>query len=212
MPSSRIRRNFAWVPGAISAISSRKIVPSCASSKQPGRRSSAPVKAPFSWPKISLSSSVSGMAAQFTATNGPGRARTSSCRVSRDQLLARAALAGDQHRRGRRGRHLDQAIDRLHGRAGSHQLPDAPDLLDPLAQQRDFAHGLRPLDRLRHQRLQPGDVDRLGQEVVGAFLHRGHGGVHASLPAQQDHASRTAAPPGARGAARGRPAWASRDR
>ena len=31
----------------------------------------APVKAPFSWPKSSLSSSVSGMAAQLMATNGP---------------------------------------------------------------------------------------------------------------------------------------------
>ncbi len=35
--------------------------------------SRAPVKAPFSWPKSSASSSVSGSAAQFTATNGPWR-------------------------------------------------------------------------------------------------------------------------------------------
>ena len=34
------------------------------------RRSCAPVNAPFSWPKISLSSSVSGIAAQLIATNG----------------------------------------------------------------------------------------------------------------------------------------------
>jgi len=45
-------------------------VPRSASSKQPWRRSAAPVKAPFSWPKISLSSSVSGIAAQLIATNG----------------------------------------------------------------------------------------------------------------------------------------------
>ncbi len=31
----------------------------------------APVKAPRSWPKSSLSSNCSGMAAQLTATNGP---------------------------------------------------------------------------------------------------------------------------------------------
>ena len=42
-----------------------------ASSKQPARRSATPVKAPFSWPKISLSKSVSGMAEQLTATKGP---------------------------------------------------------------------------------------------------------------------------------------------
>src|SRR3990172_7310880 len=35
----------------------------------------APVNAPFSWPNSSASSSVSGMAAQFTATNGPFRRR-----------------------------------------------------------------------------------------------------------------------------------------
>ena len=29
------------------------------------------MKAPFSWPNSSLSSSVSGIAEQFTATNGP---------------------------------------------------------------------------------------------------------------------------------------------
>ena len=36
----------------------------------PVRRSCAPVNAPFSCPKISLSSSVSGIAAQLIATNG----------------------------------------------------------------------------------------------------------------------------------------------
>ncbi len=45
-------------------------MPRSASSKQPWRRSNAPVKAPFSWPKISLSSRVSGIAAQLIATNG----------------------------------------------------------------------------------------------------------------------------------------------
>ena len=57
--------------GRISAISSRKSVPSWANSKQPSRRSRAPVNAPFSWPNISLSSKVSGMAEQLTATKGP---------------------------------------------------------------------------------------------------------------------------------------------
>jgi hypothetical protein len=56
-------------------------VPSWASSKQPGRRSSAPVNAPFSCPKISLSSRVSGIAAQLTATNGPFARGERSCSV-----------------------------------------------------------------------------------------------------------------------------------
>src|SRR3989475_1531716 len=68
--SSSTRSSFTWVAGAISPTSSRKTVPPSASSKRPSRCSAAPVKAPFSWPNSSLSSSVSGIAAQFTATNG----------------------------------------------------------------------------------------------------------------------------------------------
>ncbi len=43
-------------------------MPLCASSKRPMRCATAPVKAPFSWPKNSLSSSPVGMAAQLTLT------------------------------------------------------------------------------------------------------------------------------------------------
>ena len=64
------RSSLTWVPGVMSPISSRKIVPRWACSKRPMRRACAPVNAPFSWPKSSLSSSVSGMAAQLTAMNG----------------------------------------------------------------------------------------------------------------------------------------------
>ncbi len=68
--SCSTRSSLTCVAGIISAISSRKSVPRCASSNTPVRRSDAPVNAPFSWPKISLSSSVSGIAAQLIATNG----------------------------------------------------------------------------------------------------------------------------------------------
>ena len=49
------------------------MVPPCASSKRPLRWATALVNEPFSWPNSSLSSSVSGMAAQLTATSGPWR-------------------------------------------------------------------------------------------------------------------------------------------
>ena len=68
--SCSTRSSLTCVTGTISAISSRNSVPRSASSKQPARRSMAPVNAPRSWPKISLSSSVSGIAAQLMATNG----------------------------------------------------------------------------------------------------------------------------------------------
>lgn len=52
-------------------ISSRNSVPRCAISTRPGLVPKAPVKAPFSYPKSSLSSRVPGIAGQFTFTQGP---------------------------------------------------------------------------------------------------------------------------------------------
>src|ERR1035438_8705379 len=52
----------------MSPTSSRNKVPWCASSNRPVLRAMAPVNAPFSWPNNSLSSSPSGIAAQFTFT------------------------------------------------------------------------------------------------------------------------------------------------
>ncbi len=54
----------------ISPISSRKMVPRLATSNFPDLRDTAPVKAPFSCPKSSLSSSSSGIAAQLIFTKG----------------------------------------------------------------------------------------------------------------------------------------------
>ena len=54
----------------MSPISSRNSVPPFAAAKRPMRSRSAPVNAPRTWPNSSLSSSSSGIAPQFTATNG----------------------------------------------------------------------------------------------------------------------------------------------
>ena len=59
--------------GDVSPTSSRKIVPPSASSNRPLRSAVAPVKAPRAWPNSSDSSSVSGRAPQFWATNGRSR-------------------------------------------------------------------------------------------------------------------------------------------
>ena len=48
-------------------------MPSLAVSKRPARSRTAPVKAPRTWPKSSLSSSSPGRAAALTATKGPLR-------------------------------------------------------------------------------------------------------------------------------------------
>ncbi len=64
------RSSFACRPPEISLTSSSSRVPLLASSKRPSRRSVAPVKAPRSWPKNSLSISVSEIAAQLTLMKG----------------------------------------------------------------------------------------------------------------------------------------------
>ncbi len=46
-------------------------MPPCAASKRPFLPCRASVKAPFTWPKSSLSSSVSGSAPQLMLTKGP---------------------------------------------------------------------------------------------------------------------------------------------
>jgi hypothetical protein len=71
--SSMARRSFPCAARGSSPISSRKMVPPAASSNLPGRRSVAPVNDPFSCPNSSDSMSVSGMAAQLTATSARSR-------------------------------------------------------------------------------------------------------------------------------------------
>ena len=71
--SCKTRKSFTCTAGVMSPISSRNSVPPCASSTRPGLRDAAPVNAPFSYPNSSLSSSVSGSAAQWSFTSGPAR-------------------------------------------------------------------------------------------------------------------------------------------
>ncbi|EKD38793.1 MAG: hypothetical protein ACD_75C00605G0001 [uncultured bacterium] len=68
--SWRTLSNFDCSGSGISPTSSRKMVPVSASSNLPLRMTTAPVKAPFSWPKSSLSSKFSERAAQLTAMKG----------------------------------------------------------------------------------------------------------------------------------------------
>ncbi len=71
MRSCRARSSLTWSPVCSSPISSRNSVPPSADWNLPGRLAMAEVKAPFTWPKSSLSIKFSGMAPQLTATKGP---------------------------------------------------------------------------------------------------------------------------------------------
>ncbi len=64
------RSSLGWNAAEISPISSRKMVPPSAAWKTPIWSRFAPVKAPLVWPKSSLSSSVSGSAAQLIRIMG----------------------------------------------------------------------------------------------------------------------------------------------
>ena len=67
-PSCSTRSSLGCNSSGSSPISSRKTVPPLASSKRPACAVSAPVKAPRSWPKSSLSISDPGSAPQSTTT------------------------------------------------------------------------------------------------------------------------------------------------
>jgi hypothetical protein len=72
---------LTWVVIGMSPTSSRNSVPPPAFSMCPIFRDVAPVKAPRSWPKSSLSSRLSGSAAQLSATKGEFRRRLFWCRA-----------------------------------------------------------------------------------------------------------------------------------
>ena len=95
-------------------------MPPSASSNLPRRSAMAPVNAPLTCPNSSLSISSSGMAAQLTSTNGPPRRRLSAWMRARDELLARAVLAVDQHAAVGRRRHRDLLAQLRHHVALAH--------------------------------------------------------------------------------------------
>ena len=78
---------MAWSAAGISAISSRNSVPPSAASTRPARSRTAPVKAPSACPNISLASSSSLSAGQFTTAKGCFLRGLSSCSVRASTLF-----------------------------------------------------------------------------------------------------------------------------
>ena len=138
------RSSFAWSSIGMSPISSRKSVPPAASRKRPGRDSIAPVKAPRSWPNSSLSSSSRGIAAALTATKGPAARPLAAWMRARDQLLAGAALAGDEHRHVA-ARHAADRLEELEQRGARARPAARPPRCGP----RPRAAGRAPRARAR---------------------------------------------------------------
>ena len=91
-------------------------------SKRPIRCAAAPVKAPFSWPNSSLSSRVSGIAAQLTLTSGPDARGAPGVDHIGQHFLADAAFAGDQDAAFGGGDQRGIVEDGLHQRASGHDV------------------------------------------------------------------------------------------
>jgi hypothetical protein len=127
-------------------------------------------------PKNSASSSVSGTAAMLTVTNERAARRCGVDRV-REQLLAGAGIAKQQHRRIGAGDAARLALDLERGRAGADEARDrvlGPALRGELAL-RVFQLALQPRE-LGHQR-----------------LHRRLGVVHQHQADRADHHARVVA-------------------
>jgi hypothetical protein len=191
-PSCSARSSLTWMCSGISPISSRNRVPVLASTKRPSRVRVAPVKAPFSWPNSSLSRIDSG---QGGAVGGHQLARGAAAvlvDVAGEQLLAGAALAEQQHGRRGAGRLLG------HLERGAHDLAVADDRLVGCGGELGPQLAVFGDEGVLVERLLDGGDDRralerLGDEVVGAELHRGDrvldgavGGHHQDLDLGRD--------------------------
>ena len=168
----------------MSPISSRKSVPPWACSKKPRLRAEAPVNAPRSCPKSSLSMSSRGMAAQFTLTNGRVVARREPVDGAADELLAGAALAGDEHAR-LGGRDLVDLVEEpLHRRALPDHLVAGLELLAQARPSRRDSFAVR--STFLHADEHALAVERLLEEVGRAELDGVDRVVHRRVPADDD--------------------------
>ena len=151
-------------------------MPPSACSKRPMRCLSAPVKAPFSWPKSSDSSRFSWSAAQLTLM----KLRAVALRVvvdgAGDELLAGAGLAAHEHGGVALG---DLLHDAEHGRQRAARPDDVVELVDAalrVAQVVDLVLHATELEGLLDLDLHLFDLERLLDVVERAGLHRLDGG------------------------------------
>ena len=107
---------------------------------------------------------------------------------ARHELLAGAALAGDENRRAARRRLHDQVEHLLHARAAA---DDARELLrlrlQALAQRGVLGHQLPPLHGVAHHDEHFVVLERLGDVVEGAALHRRDRGLDRRERRDHDH-------------------------
>ena len=151
-------------------------MPPSASSKRPTRSLLASVKAPRTWPNSSLSNTPSETPPEFTTTIGRDARLDTRVQRARDDALAGAVLAGDEHVRVRG----PDALDDLQHRAAS----PADSAIELRHRPRRAAASSRPRAAaplrsawpssicVRDDREQARVVPRLLDEVARAAAHR----------------------------------------
>ena len=117
------------------------------------------------------------MAAQLSARNGRLGPRAVLVDGAGDQLLAGAALAGDQHRDVLSGDAADGLVDLAHGGAGADDGAVHVGVRRRFGDHGRLAHPPGHLQRLADHAPQLVQVERLEQVIVGALLHRLDGRV-----------------------------------
>ncbi len=114
-------------------------------------------------------------------------ARAERVNGARDQFFSGAAFSRDQYRC-RAGRdHLDEAEDLLHALRWADQRAENADVAQLAAAGFQFALGAAQARGVLQDIAQTRGIDRLLDEVEGAGLHGGNGGVDAALRGQQNN-------------------------
>ncbi len=155
-------------------------MPRCASSNFPGFRADAPVNAPFSWPNSSVSSSVLRNRRAVDRDKRTVGARAERVQRAGEELLAGAALAFEQHRRVGRRRTVKRDGDGGELRIFTDNLRRASALRELRFEQDVFGRQPALRERALDHQQQVIGVDRLGQEIERAFLHRRHRVLNAA--------------------------------
>ncbi len=105
---------------------------------------------------------------------------------ARDELLPCSRLTRNEHRCRACPRQLDEAIDLLHGRAGSEDRSESAAFPELPSEQGHLALHGTALHRFVEQHPEPTRVHRFGQIVVGAFPHGRYRRLHGGMPGEQD--------------------------
>ena len=187
------------MPGGISPISSRNSVPPSASSNRPFLSAIGVRERALHVPEELALEQRLGERAAVDGDERPCRRGPCVVERARDELLAGAALAGDQHGRIR----LRELVHLLHQRLHRAAAGDQVTVVDVRAQLLHLGRKRAPFCRAPDRQQQPLGIDGLGEVVVGAALDRVNGvvdraegggqhdldvGIHALHVAQQAHA------------------------